>query len=74
MDINYTFIDINFIKNETLNIFHFKQNAKNCVQKVLLKFNLYHPFLRAKLDDIKKKKMSLFINNGSFYSHKKENK
>ena len=56
MDINYTFIDINFIKNETLNIFHFKQNVKNCVQKVLLKFNLYHPFLRAKLDDIKKRK------------------
>jgi hypothetical protein len=56
MDINYTFIDINFIKNETLNIFHFKQNAKNCVQKVLLKFNLYHPFLRAKVDKISNRK------------------
>ena len=50
------FIDINFNENETLNIFHFKRNIKTCVQKVLLKFNLYHPFLRAKVDKISNRK------------------
>ena len=60
-DVNQNFINITFNENKTLNIFHFKRSIDICIQKVLLKFNLYHPFLRAKHDKEHKRKCYYFL-------------
>ena len=39
-------INITFLNNYTLNKFYFKRSINVCTQKVLIKFHLYHPFLR----------------------------
>ena len=39
-------INITFSNNNTLNRFYFKRSINVCTQKVLIKFHLYHPFLR----------------------------
>ena len=56
---NFKHIDFNNTK--TLNNFYFKKSIKTCVQKVLLKLHLYHPFLRAKNDDIDKRQCYYFL-------------
>ena len=55
---DFRHIDFN---ETTINNFYFKKSIKICVQKVLLKFHLYHPFFRAKNDDKTKRQCYNFL-------------
>ena len=56
------FTKINFFNNKTLNNFYFKESInKICLPKVLLKFHLYHPFLRPNNIYIFQKKCYYFL-------------